>query len=420
MGLSSTLYTGISGLQSNSEAMSVVGNNISNSNTTAFKSSSTLFSDVLSASVASASGNSEVGRGAQISTVMKNFSQGSFESTDSATDLAIDGDGFFIVSSPNDEINYYTRNGSFSFDDDGYLVTAEGYRVQGAAVDENGDVVGDIGDILVDLVAQIEAGQTEEVDMTTNLDADSDAVGPFDIANSADTSNFSSSIIVYDSLGTQHVATCFFTKTANNEWEYNLAVESADLDAAQAGADDLTVVSNGVLQFDDDGVLIAGGAAQTAALQWNNGSDQAQQITYNFDVTQFDSDSTIYYQDQDGYTAGELSSVDIAADGTVSAGYSNGLSVDVAMISLATFTNPEGLSSAGGSLWAATDASGEAAIGFPGEAQGTLVTQSLELSNVDLSEEFVDMITIQNGYNAASKVITTVDEMLQEVLNLKR
>lgn len=420
MGLSSTLYVGISGLQTNSQAMSVVGNNISNSNTTAFKSSSTIFSDVMATTVASASGNSEVGRGAQISTVSTNFTQGTLEATDSSTDLAIQGDGFFIVSAAEEDTMYYTRNGAFSFDDDGYLVSSEGLRVQGSAIDDEGQVQGDLGDILINLVSQIPAGQTETVDMTTNLDSDSELLGAFDIADSAATSNFSSSLIIYDSLGTEHIATCFYTKTANNEWEYNIAVESSELDAAQAGAEDLTVVATGTLEFDEDGNLTAGGTVDTAALMWNNGSDQGQEITYNFDVTQFDSESTIYYQTQDGYAAGELSSVDINSDGTVSAVYSNGLTTDVAKIALATFTNPDGLSSAGGSLWEATSASGNAAIGFPGESQGYLVTQSLELSNVDLSAEFVDMITIQNGYNAASKVITTVDEMLQEVLNLKR
>lgn len=420
MGLSSTLYVGISGLQTNSQAMSVVGNNISNSNTTAFKSSSTVFSDVMATTIASASGNSEVGRGAQISTVKTSFAQGTLEATDSATDLAIQGDGFFIVSAAEEDSVYYTRNGAFSFDDDGYLVSSEGLRVQGSGLDEDGNVMGDIGDIQINLVAQIPAAATAEVDMTTNLDSDSDVVGPFDIADSTDTSNFSTSLIIYDSLGTEHIATCFFTKTANNEWEYNIAVESDELAAAQAGAEDLTVVLTDTLQFDQDGNLIAVGNVDTAALQWNNGSDQGQVVTYNFDITQFDSESTIYYQSQNGNAAGELSTVDIASDGTVSAVYSNGVTEDIAKIALATFTNPAGLSSVGGSLWQETDASGEPAVGFPSEAQGYLITQSLELSNVDLSAEFVDMITIQNGYNAASKVITTVDEMLQEVLNLKR
>ncbi len=420
MGLSSTLYVGISGLQTNAQAMAVVGNNISNSNTTAFKSSSALFSDVMATTVSSASGNSEVGRGAQISTVKTSFAQGTLEATDSDTDLAIQGDGFFIVSPADADTVYYTRNGAFSFDDEGYLVTAEGMRVQGSAINDAGEVQGNIGDIQINLVSQIAASETATVDMTTNLNSDSELVGPFDVANADDTSNFSSSLVIYDSLGTEHIATCFYTKTGENQWEYNVAVDSDELDAAQAGAEDLTVVLTGTLEFDEDGNLTTGGTGNTAALQWNNGSDQTQVISYNFDITQFDSESTIYYQTQDGYAAGELSSVNIASDGTVSGVYSNGVTDDVAMIALATFTNPDGLDSAGGSLWMETAQSGAAAIGFPGESQGTLITQSLELSNVDLSAEFVDMITIQNGYNAASKVITTVDEMLQEVLNLKR
>lgn len=420
MGISSTLYIGVSGLQTNSEAMSVTGNNISNSNTTAFKSSDTVFSAVMASTIASASGDSEVGRGSQISTVQTNFSQGSLEATDSSTDLAIQGDGFFIVSSPEDDIFYYTRNGAFSFDDEGYLVNAEGFRVQGSLYDDNDNLSGDLSDIQVDMVSQIAAGKTAEVNMTTNLDSDAEIVGPFDVADSAGTSNFSSSLVCYDSLGSEHIATCFYTKTADNEWQYNIAVESAELAAAQAGANDLTVVATGNLEFDENGALQVGGQIETDALQWNNGSDQTQTMTYNFDITQFDAESTIYYQNQDGQAAGEITSVDIGTDGVVSATYSNGTTVNIGMTSLATFTNPSGLSSVGGSLYSATDKSGNPAIGFPGESQGTLVTQSLELSNVDLSSEFVDMITIQNGYNAASKVITTVDEMLQEVLNLKR
>jgi len=419
MGLSSSLYTGISGLQTNSQAMGVTGNNISNVNTTAFKSSDTVFSDVLSTSIASADGNSQVGQGSQVSAVEKNFSQGAFESTSSGLDLAIDGDGFFIVSNPENNIMLYTRNGSFSFDEQGYLVTADGLRVQGTQYNDDGALEnGIVSDIQLDMLSQIEAELTGNVTLNTNLDSNSELLGAFDVADAANTSNFSTTSIVYDSLGTSHTATCFFTKTADQTWEYNVAVDSDEL--AAGGAEDLTIVSTGVITFDQNGNLLTGEEGDTAALEWNNGSDPNQVITYNFDITQFDSDSAIYSQSQDGYTAGEINSVDIAADGTVSAVYSNGQTVAVSMLSLATFVSPNGLNSVGNSLYSETASSGTPTIGTPGESMGSLVSQALELSNVDLSAEFVDLITIQNGYNANSKLITTVDEMLQEVLNMKR
>jgi len=419
MGLSTTLYTAISGLQSNSQAMSVTGNNISNSNTVGFKSSSTVFSDLLSANISSSSGNSQVGRGAQIQTIYTNFSQGGFETTESATDLAIEGNGFFIVSPPDSETMYYTRNGSFSFDDEGYLVTADGYRVQGSLYNAAGQLnSGSLSDIQVDVVSQIAAQQTENVTLQTNLDSNAEIVGPFDVTDPENSSNYSTTTTIYDSLGTAHLATCYFTKTADQTWEWNVTVDSDEL--AAGGTNDLTIVGTGVLTFDEDGNLTSGETGNTAALAWDNGADPTQVITYDFETTQFDSDSTVFAQNQDGHTAGEVTSVEIGEDGTVNAIYSNGETVTVAMISLATFVNPDGLASEGGSLYRETSSSGTPTIGYPGETQGTLMVQSLELSNVDLAAEFVDLITIQNGYTANSRVITTTDEMLQELLNLKR
>lgn len=419
MGLSSTLYTAISGLQSNSQAMTVTGNNIANTNTIGFKSSSTVFADLLSSTIASSSGNSEVGQGSQVQSVLTNFSQGGYEATESSTDLAIQGDGFFIVSDPQVETNLYTRNGSLSFDAAGYLVNADGYRVQGSSYNENGEIVnGNLGDIQVDHVAQIEAKQTANVTLQTNLDSNSEILAAFDIAAADDTSNYVTTVAVYDSLGTAHLTTCYFTKTADQTWEWNLAVNSNEL--AAGGADDQTVVASGVITFDENGHLVTGETGTSGPLVWANGSDQTQDITYNFETTQFDSNSTVFSQDQDGYASGEVTSVDISEDGIVSAIYSNDETIAVAMISLATFTNPDGLDSVGGSLFKATTESGTPTIGYPGSSQGTLITQALELSNVDLSAEFVDLITIQNAYSANSKVITTTDEMLKEVLNLIR
>ncbi|MBN2645752.1 MAG: flagellar basal-body rod protein FlgF [Desulfuromonadaceae bacterium] len=423
MGLSSTLYTGISGLQSNSEAMSVAGNNISNSNTVGFKSGSTLFSDVLSASISSASGSSQVGRGVQISTVGTTFSQGSFQSTSSNTDLAIEGEGFFMVSASDSAEVFYTRNGSFSFDSDGYLVNASGYRVQGKLYDDDGELLGgDPTDILVNFDSQIPAHQTETLTLTTNLDSGSDIIAAFDITDAENTSNYATSTQVYDSLGDTHLVTTYFTKTADQTWEWHTVVDSSELDPSAAAATDLTELGSGTLTFDSSGNLLSGGSGSTVAgaIVWNNGSDATQQIDMTFDTTQFSSSSIVISQSQDGYAPGEVVDVAIDEAGTVTASYSNGETIDIAMLTLATFTNPSGLSKAGGSLYSATAASGDASVGMAGASQGYIYTSSLELSNVDLAQEFVNLITIQNGYSAASRVITTTDEMLQELINLKR
>lgn len=423
MGLSSALFTAISGLQGSSQAMTVTGNNIANSSTVGFKTSSTVFSDLLSANIASSSGNSQVGRGSQVQTVQTSFSQGGFESTESATDIAIEGSGFFIVGDPLSDTSLYTRNGNFSFDDDGYLVTADGYRVQGSTYNANGVLAsGNLSDIQVDLVSQIKAKRTENVTLQTNLDSNSEVLnaGVFDSTAPEDTSNYATTTTVYDSLGTAHLLTCYFTKVNDQTWNWNLTVDGADLTGGTSGV--LEIIGSGTLVFDQAGNLSTGSTGTTTSgiLTWANGADQTQQLAYVFDTTQFDSDSTVFSQDQDGYASGEVTDVDIAADGTVSAVYSNGETIPVAMIALATFINSDGLDAVGSSLYRETGESGTPTIGYPGASQGTLITQALELSNVDLATEFVDLITIQNAYSANSKVITTTNEMLDELVNLIR
>jgi flagellar hook protein FlgE len=421
MGLSSTLYSGVSGLQANSTAMSVTGNNISNSNTVGFKSSSTIFSDVLSASVSTSSGDGQVGRGTGLSTVRTNFSQGSFQSTSSETDLAIEGEGFFMVSAADSAEVYYTRNGSFSFDADGYLVNAEGCRVQGQAYSASGESLnGDPGDIQVDLDTQAAAHATETIRMSTNLDAVEEACGPFDSGDASATSNYSTSNTVYDALGDTHLVTTYFTKTDDQQWSWHTMVDGSELDGGTEG--EQVVLASGTLEFDTSGNLVDGGSGTSleGVLDWANGADADQQIAFEFDTTQFSSDSVVLSQSQDGYASGDVVEVGIGSDGVVSVSYSNGETQDVAVLSLAVFSNSAGLVKEGNSLYAASSSSGDPRVGTAGSSMGTIFTSALELSTVDLSQEFVDMITIQNGYSASSKVITTVDEMLQELINLKR
>lgn len=425
MGLTSTLYSGISGLQTNAEAMSVTGNNISNSNTIGYKSSSTVFSDMLSATISTTSTSvNQVGRGSELTTVRSNFSQGSFQSTSSDTDLAIEGDGFFMLSASTSDEMVYTRNGAFNFDANGYLVNADGYRVQGQLFDVDGTPGGgDPEDIQIDLTSQVPAQETTNIVLTTNLNSGEEVIsGGFDLSDPAGSSNYSTSTQIYDALGETHLATTYFTKTDDQTWEWNTVVDSADLDPSVASSEELTVIGSGTLTFDDDGQLIGDNAfdLDTTTLMWANGADSTQNIAIEFDTTQFSSSSVVFSQNQNGYAPGEVVETSINSDGVVSVSYSNGETLDIATITLATFSNPGGLVKEGNSLYSASSYSGEPQIGTPGASQGTIYTNSLELSNVDLSQEFVDMITIQNGYSASSKVITTTDEMLQEVINLIR
>ena len=425
MGLTSTLYSGISGLQTNAEAMSVTGNNISNSNTIGYKSSSTVFSDMLSATI-STTGTSvnQVGRGSELTSVRSNFSQGSFQSTSSDTDLAVEGAGFFMLSAAGTDEVVYTRNGAFHFDPGGYLVNADGYRVQGQLFDDDGTPGGgDPMDIRVNLTSQVPALQTSNIILTTNLNSGEEVIsGGFDLSDPAGSSNYSTSTPIYDALGETHLATTYFTKTGDQTWEWNTVVDSVDLDPSVASSEESTVIGTGALTFDDDGQMIgtSGFDLNETTLMWANGADSTQNIAIEFDTTQFSRTSTVYSQDQDGYAPGEVVETSINSDGVVSVSYSNGETRDIATITLATFANPGGLVKEGNSLYSASRYSGNPQIGTPGPSQGVIYTNSLELSNVDLSQEFVDMITIQNGYSANSKVITTTDEMLQEVINLIR
>ncbi len=302
-------------------------------------------------------------------------------------------------------------------------MTADGLRVQGATYNSSGVLTsGSLSDIQVDMVSQIEAKTTENVELQTNLDSNSDILngGVFNITTPEETSHYDTTSTICDSLGTSHLLTCYFTKVSNQIWDWNLTVDGGDLTGGTSGV--LENVGTGTLTFDTDGNLVTGGTGTTTAgiLTWDNGSDQTQLVTYTFDTTQYDSDSTVFSQDQDGYSSGEVTDVDISSDGTVSAVYSNGETLPVAMISLATFINDDGLDAVGSSLFSETSESGTPTLGYPGPSQGTLITQALELSNVDLATEFVDLITIQNAYSASSKVITTTNEMLDELVNLIR
>ena len=452
MGLSSALYSGVSGMAATSNAMNVVGNNIANSNTVGYKASRTVFADLLSNQVSSSGGMTQVGTGVGMASVDSIFSQGTFENTESNTDLAIEGAGFFILADGTTGTSVYSRDGSFHFNEIGQLVNTEGFNVQGYYLDDNGDPTGDLTNIQVDTDSYSPANATSGVTLTTNLDGQSLELpggAAFDIDNPDDTSNYAASLQVFDSQGGTHLVTNYFRKTAANEWEYHTVVTGADV----GSADDFVEVGTGTLTFDVNGRLTHLGfdtdgdgtidtadsteyqslyqadgvtpvdpqpIATTDALTWTNGSAATLTIDFEFNMTQYKSDSVVVSQVQDGFGTGNLVQLSIDEEGNIIGNYSSGEPRQLARIALAKFTNPGGLWQEGGNLFSETNASGVPIVGTVGSGVGSLYTNSLEQSNVDLAKEFVSMITIQRAYQANSRIITTTDEMMNEMINLKR
>ena len=717
MGVETALYTGTSGLATTSQAMNVIGNNLANSQTTGFKSDRTLFSDVLASKVSSASGSSQVGRGVNVATVDKDFSQGGYKASTSDTDVAIEGSGLFIMGEPNSGQVNYTRDGAFDQNEEGYLVNTTGQRVQGYELNTDGQRVGPLQDVYVNPNASIPAQKTTNITAMANLNADTttrtntsgvisnfsgwgfdatdgpdtisfemmlggesigsvdatqdnavddveimgnaiasavgatedfgtdghsitttngsgdsltiardgnelvyttsnganfsiskfqddnasgtnvpasmeiassnlwtsarlksgdvdsvfsdaeaytnepginssgtlsgfslpggggtefsfdmnlggvdigsvtsnggdaEAVGNaiyaaatdpavaatgvtvsgtgsfgtsgnsitittssgdsltiarnsdelvfssssnanFSISNFTDdaspgddpaqmdimysnsgetlvlnktsspsvsdslasmneVSDFSISKTIYDSLGSAHDLTTYYTKLDTNTWALSYRTDASEVQSA--GNSGLYDAGSGLATFTESGEMKSISGDTTSAITWNNGSEPDQQVEYELsNLTQFSDMSEIVRQEQNGNAAGTLSGLQIDNDGNVIATYSNGQSQEEFRLGLAQFSNLDGLNSIGNNLFAETAASGAPAIGVSGSSAGTIRSNSLEQSNVDIAEQFTNMITTQRIYQANSRTITTADEMLQEVVNLKR
>ena len=428
MGITSAMYSGISGLNTNSQAMTVIGNNLANTNTIGFKGSRTVFSDLMSSTVFGSGGASQVGRGVGVSKIDNIFSQGTFESTSTNTDLAIEGDGFFMLKEVGNDTTFYSRAGAFRFNQTGYLVNPEGFRVQGQPIDATtGEIIPGVPrDIFVASSGLIPAKATDSLTLTSNLAASTVAIPAATIFDPANTSsyNYASSTQTFDTLGNPHLVTTYFRKddAAVNTWNwYWTAADASGLPLGNGAGDppegQILFTADGTLDTTDP--LNGTGLIAAADIDWANGSTPTG-ISLNFDTTQFNSASRVISQDQNGYSAGDLTTVSINGSGVVVASYSNGQQREIAAISLAKFANPGGLNLVGSNLFNATDVSGTPRIGLPGPELGNIYTNSLEQSNVDMGLEFVNMITVQRGFQANSKIITTIDELLGELINLKR
>ena len=425
----SAMNSGVSGLRAESEAISVVGDNIANVNTTGFKSQRVIFQDVLGHSILAGTASALPGSGVKVGDIQQLFTQGSLSNTGVATDLALSGDGFFTVKGAVDGLvgNFYTRAGTFNINKDGYLVNPSGLEVQGYKANADGTFQASISSMQVPTAA-LPAHATENATVVANLDA-SEAVPalPFDVADPANTSNFSTTLTVYDSLGAGHTVDVYFEKTAAGAWNTHALVNGPDVGAA-AGTN--VEVGTGTLTFNTDGAL-TGVAGNTATINFA-GATAGQVVTFNFGtpipagtgldgITQFASPENVSSQSQDGYSSGDFSGVAVDGQGVVTGLYTNGQQLAVGQLAVAKFRSNDGLGRAGQNLWIETRDSGTAAFGTAGSGgRGAVSAGALEGSNVDLAEEFVGLIQHQRSFSANSKTITTADEMLQELISIKR
>lgn len=401
---------GLSGLNIASKALDAISNNVANSTTVGYKQSVTQFADLFASSL-NGGGASQVGIGAQVAGVAQQFTQGNITVTNNPLDIAINGQGFFMVSDGG--TNLYSRNGQFSVDKDGYIVNPAGLKLQGYGVDTNGQIVVTTpGDIRLDVaVAAGAPGATQTAETSFNLDSTKSApsVSPFDPADTS-SFNYSSSITIYDSLGNSHIMTSYFVKTANpNEWEHYSTLDGGAVPSAAT-----------TITFNSDGTLPA---ALVIPQSFTVTTGATSPLDFNLDLTnttQYGSAFSANGSSQDGYSSGRLAGVSVGTDGVVLGRYTNGQSRNIGQVVLATFNNPDGLLQMGGNIWAETATSGPATVGSPDTGnRGYLQPAAVEDSNVDLTAELVNMITQQRAYQANAQSIKTQDQILQTLVNLR-
>jgi flagellar hook protein FlgE len=450
-----TFSTGLSGLAANSQGLNVIGNNLANLNTVGFKSSNITFTDVLgqtfSTGGSSKSGNSShIGLGAQVSGVRSVFTQGSVQTTNNPLDIAIQGKGFLVAEKAGSRV--YTRAGNLHLDSDGSLVSENGSAVQGYSRNTTtGQIDPNLGLSSIKIPSGLnDPTPTSLFEIAMNLDA-----------GAADGAQFSSSFQVYDSLGKPHVATVTLEKeitggaTPVTQWHFDITIPNNETAGALAtDTDKLSLITGdistgadaGTLLFDNAGKLTSAwlGAAPattpdladitipdtavTLPLMSSGASLSASGITWKLvnddgaaNVSAFASPSEITASTQNGAAAGSLNSLAIQSDGTVSAVFSNGKTVNVAQLVLAQFRNVDGLVAQGSGFFAESTASGPSLLGAPGEGgRGQLTGGALEQSNVDLATELTKIITFQRGYQANARIITLTDQIMQETMNLRQ
>jgi flagellar hook protein FlgE len=441
-----SMYSGIGGMKNFQTKLDVIGNNIANVNTFGFKKGRVTFKDIASQTLSGASrptanlggqNGMQVGLGATISTIDTIHTSASLQTTGRAQDLGIEGDGYFVVRNGGQE--FYTRAGNFDFDSSGNLVAPGGYKVQGYPV-VNGQLdQTQIGDIQLDRNAFMPPTATSFLTLAGNLDAATSS-GPattytptWDATNKENTPKLAANqksmdFKMRDSLGKEHDFKMVASKISDTEWNYQIF--SVNKAAGREG--ELLPIngSDGKLVFDSSGKLVpptsqSGNKSDIRAINFNPGGGAEQlvvtsdQLNFN-NVSQVAAATTLNVKDKDGFTEGYLNGFTISPTGEVSATFTNGQLQVVSQIVLANFSNPSGLMKSGNNLFTESNNSGLPIMKTAGDGVGAIKAGALEMSNVDLSEEFTEMIVAQRGFQSNSRIITTSDQILEELVNLKR
>ncbi|MBM76440.1 MAG: hypothetical protein CMK59_13625 [Proteobacteria bacterium] len=468
MSLFSNLHTASSGLAVAGTSMSVIGDNIANVNTIGYKRGRASFADSFPVAVSYVHSPISIGTGAYVGGTSQIFSQGAIKVSNNNLDMAISGNGFFAVREVENHGIYYSRNGEFMLDKEGYVVSPTGLRLQGYQAIDN-KIQPNLGDIKVPL-GDVSAAASEVVTMTANLDADADdsdspladidgnsydptgsgttygwssgAANYIDISDAASEADFATSIPIYDTLGSKHDLTFMYEKTSTNQWVCYVVADASQVN------DGVTVDASGAetaigeegeafllytlnLEFDSDGQLTSYSSVRNPTTDWKwIGAEESPELEFRFGLdhsgfetegalTQLASESTVTSLDQNGYGVGNLTSVQVKSDGSVVGLYDNGQDSIMGQVTVAIFDSPTGLERMGANVFRATPIPGEPSFGIAGQGgRGDIFGSSLEASNVDIEDEFVNMITAQRSYQANSRVMAATNELLRELVNL--
>ena len=444
MSLFSTLGTGASGMSASSSTLGVIGDNIANVGTTGFKSSRAFFVDMVPGSVGTLSGPAQLGRGAMMGGIGSSFDQGAITNTGGVLDMAVVGNGLFPVTQGGE--SFFTRDGSFQLDRDGFVTNLSGARLQGYQA-ENGVLSSNMGELRLD-TGPYPQQATSTISMAATLTADPDitsspvagatldgTAAAMSLAELSDAGDYDTSITVYDSLGMPHEVNIVFEATSSTEWTWTAAVDGGQVDLDGDGVPDgedgqAFAISSGTMSFDGNGDMVAftqtdtttawnWGGAEPFQFTLDGGLDAAGLATDGGSIRVSGDESVLTSMSQDGFPQGNLVDLSVSADGRIDAIYDNGQNRAVGGVALATFASTSGLERVGGNLYRATYDSGEPLIGVAEQgANGSIVSRALEASNTDLESEFIMMIQAQRSFSANAGTVRTADETLQELVNL--
>ncbi|MFT4173896.1 MAG: flagellar hook protein FlgE [Rhodocyclaceae bacterium] len=402
---------GLSGLNAASKALDVISNNVSNASNVGFKQSNAQFADVYAAALNGSAAGVQIGIGTSVAAVTQQFTQGNITPTDNPLDVAINGAGFFRMSSEGSLV--YTRNGQFEINKSGYIVNAQGLKLTGYPADATGNILPATPQPLYVDTADLLPKETAKVEMGLNLDSTKNPItAAFDV-NDPTTYTSSTSVSVYDSLGNSHILTMYFAKTSSANWNMYTQLDGG------------ATAASGTLTFDTAGQLTSGmpitlnGLTVSTGAQTPIGGAAGMQLDLT-GSTQYGGTFSVNRQEQDGYASGRLSGITVGSDGTVQGRYSNGQSRNLGQVVLANFANANGLISMGNNNWAESPDSGQPLVGAPNSgSMGKLQAGAVEESNVDLTAELVNMITQQRNYQANAQSIKTQDQIMQTLVNLR-